>query len=101
MKTITYQNHRIIGVHILTRTVDGNPTVPYSVKQYPTLITSNYQTISVSACEYERFVVGSGIAKFTGSVLTGGGRHAFYGIDLAEAVDHLRQMLARALPVLS
>jgi hypothetical protein len=78
----------ILGVHIFTRTVDGNH-VPFSEKKIITVFDENFARTEISQQEYDRLIKGTGIRKLTGYLETGGGRHSFYGLDVDEAEEAL------------
>lgn len=94
MKTIQYAGKNIIGVHVLTRVIDGNH-VPYTAKKFVTLFDENLNQIEVSEWDYETKIVGSGIRKYSGTVERGGGRHSFYGVDDSEAKKYLAEEMGK------
>jgi hypothetical protein len=88
MKTISLQGHEIIGCHVFTKVIDGNH-VPFSTKKVYTLVTTNGDLLEASPTMFKDVVVGTGIRQYSGTLETGGGRHNFYGTDLADALDYL------------
>lgn len=88
MKTINVNGQECIGCHVFTKVIDGNH-VPFREKKVFTLVTASNDLMEVSPTLFNSVVVGSGIRKYSGTLETGGGRHTFYGVDLADALNNL------------
>jgi hypothetical protein len=78
----------IIGVHVLTKTVDGNH-LPFTTRKTITVFDEDFTRTEISQEEYDSHIKGSGIRKLTGYLETGGGRHQFFGLDVNEAEEAL------------